>query len=282
MIDGLLCAKGQQVVSVFDRGFLYGDSVFETIRTYGGEPFELENHLSRLQQSAALVYIPLPVPLAQLDLEVRAALENAENSESYIRVMLTRGEGALGLDPSLAGVPRRVVIVSPLNRPADEMYQSGIRAVSYLTQRHTDATVAAGAKVGNYLISVLAMRKAKEDNAGEALIVDASGNVLEGASSNVFLVNGTTLTTPGTDSGILAGVTRRHILEIAPRCGLSVNFAQPSLQEVMEADEVFVSSSIRELMPVTCVDGKAIGTGSAGPITLKLLKAFRARALGSH
>jgi len=178
MVDGELRAPGAQLVSVFDRGFLYGDSVFETLRTYGGEPFGLGEHMDRLARSAALVFIELPVPRATLEAEVRAAVGSGQNPESYVRVMVTRGQGALGLDPGLAERPTRVIIVQPLLTPPERYYTEGVAAITYRTQRQADATSAVGAKVGNYLVSVLAMREASRVGAVEALIVDSRGAVL--------------------------------------------------------------------------------------------------------
>src|SRR5690606_3949734 len=170
MIDGRLVGEHAAVVSVFDRGFLYGDSVFETIRTYGGRPFELMEHLRRLEWSAERVFIRLPVRLEVLREEVEATLASAGNDESYVRVMVTRGQGPMGLDPSTAEHPLRVIIVDRLQSPPAEAYERGISVITYRTQRVGDATAAAGAKVTNYLVAVLATREARAQGALEALI----------------------------------------------------------------------------------------------------------------
>lgn len=279
-IDGRLCPPGEQVVSVFDRGFLYGDSVFETLRTYDGVPFELEEHLARLERSAALVFIELSVSRAVLRGEIATALSASGNPESYVRVMLTRGEGALGLDPALAERPRRVIIVQPLLQPPAEQYTRGIAAVSYRTDRVLDATTAQGAKVGNYLISVLGLRQAKQSGASEALIVDGRGRILEGGSSNVFVVDGVGLRTPPLEAGILAGITRARVLELAAELGLVVELGDVQLEAARHAREIFITSSIRELLPVVRLDGAPVGTGRPGPVFQRLLTAFRQRARG--
>lgn len=275
MIDGRICPPGEQAISVFDRGFLYGDSVFETLRTYAGVPFELDEHLARLSRSAQLVFIPLPVPLSALKDEILESVGAAGNPESYVRLMVTRGQGALGLDPALAEHPRRVLIVQPLVTPPPHYYTEGVAAISYRTQRQVDATSAEGAKIGNYLVSVLAMREAGAVGAVEALIIDAQGRVLEGGSSNVFLVKDGALITPGTDAGILAGITRGHVLELARTLGIDVQLRPPLLDEAHAADEVFITSSIRELMPVVALDGRPIGLGKPGPVFRRLSRAFR-------
>jgi branched-chain amino acid aminotransferase len=277
MIDGELRAPGAQLVSVFDRGFLYGDSVFETLRTYAGEPFGLTEHIDRLARSAALVFIELPVARTTLEAEVRAAVAAGQNPESYVRVMVTRGQGALGLDPGLAERPTRVIIVQPLVTPPEHHYSEGVAAITYRTQRQADATSAVGAKVGNYLVSVLAMREASRVGAVEALIVDARGAVLEGGTSNVFLVHDGRLITPDVSAGILPGITRAHVLEVAQALGVTVELRTPTVSEAQAADELFITSSIRELMPVVRLDDRSIGKGKPGPVFARLRAAFRAR-----
>jgi branched-chain amino acid aminotransferase len=273
-IDGVVRAPSEAHVSVFDRGFLYGDSVFETIRTYSGRPFALNEHLDRLWRSAELVFIEMPCSREQLIAEIDAALRATGNPESYIRVMVTRGQGEMGLDPSLAEVPVRVIIVGPLKTLPADAYESGAYAVTFQTARPSDAT-SPGAKIGNYLVAVLAMREAKKHGANEALIVDREGLVAEGASSNVFLVRDGRLVTPPLNAGILAGVTRRYALRAAKDLGIDVEEACPAKQELLAADEVFVSSSIRELLPIVRVDGRTIGPGIVGPVTRAIRTKFQ-------
>ncbi|HTM44037.1 MAG TPA: aminotransferase class IV [Polyangiaceae bacterium] len=274
-INGKIVSANDATVSVFDRGFLYGDSVFETVRTYGGKPFALHKHLERLERSAALVFIDVPVTRSELTAEIEELVAQAGNEESYLRIIVTRGQGELGLDPSAAVSANRVVITAPLHPPAPQLYQSGIKVITFRTQRATDAVGAEGAKVGNYLSSVLAMREAKKVGALEALIVDAKGRVIEGATSNLFWLQGGTLFTPPLEVGILAGITRAYVLEAAKSLQRPVQQLAPKLKELLSAEEVFISSSIRELLPVVAVDGKQIGTGSPGPITRELHQRFR-------
>ncbi len=274
MIDGALLEPEQATVSVFDRGFLFGDSVFETIRTYAGVPLALDEHLERLARSAERVFIPLPVPIAVIADEIRATLREADNPESYVRVVVTRGSGPLGLDTGFEVHPTRVVIVAPLVTLPAEAYDKGVDVITYRTQRVAEATDAVGAKVGNYLVAVLATRAAREAGASEALILDASGRVVEGASSNVFVVESGRLVTPPEDAGILLGVTRRLVLEVAQQAGIEVELRPLTLEEVHRADELFLSSSIRELLPVVRVDGQVVGEGTPGPITRQLHRHF--------
>jgi branched-chain amino acid aminotransferase len=277
MIDGVLVPIEQATVSVLDRGFLYGDSVFETLRTYGGRAFALHEHLERLARSASLVHIAMPVSVEDLASEVDETISAAKNPESYIRVMVTRGAGELGLDPASATRPLRLVLVTPLVVPPLALYEAGIEAVAFRTERVGDGTAAAGAKLGNYLVSVLAVRAAKAAGAAEALIVDKGNHVIEGATSNVFFVDDRVLVTPAEDSGILAGITRRLVLEAARGLGLSVRFEAPTLDALPRFREVFITSSIRELLAVVRVDGAAVGAGVPGPVYKALLEAFRSR-----
>jgi branched-chain amino acid aminotransferase len=278
MIDGVITRLEDARVSVLDRGFLYGDSVFETIRTYDGRPFALGRHLARLEHSAELVHIPLPLPLSELRREVLEAVAAAGFPESYVRLMVTRGQGELGLDPALAERPLRVILVQPLSPPPEEAYTQGIGAVTHATRRAGDATLAAGAKIGNYLVSVLAMREARRAGASEALIVDAEGRVVEGATSNVFFVRGPLLVTPPEEAGILAGISRAIVLSVARELDFAVELRAPLTPELASFEEVFVSSSIREMLPVVRLDGRAVGAGTPGPAYQRLLRAFRVRA----
>lgn len=274
-IDGQSASGEGARVSVFDRGFLYGDSVFETLRTYEGQVFALQEHLERLQESARRVLIPLPLTLSEWALEVESAVEQAGFAESYVRMMLTRGVGDWGLDPGGAQSPCRVLLVAPLQTPSAVVYEQGIRVICYETLRSVDVTLAAGAKVGNYLIAVLAMEKARAAGASEALIMDPDGWVLEGSTSNLFWVQEGVLHTPPVEAGILKGITREYILRTAERLQIQVRFQLPQRAELLQAQEVFISSSIREIVPVVAIDDQPVGGGRVGPLTQQLHAGFR-------
>jgi branched-chain amino acid aminotransferase len=274
-INGVAYSPEAALVPVYDRGFLYGDSVFETLRTYGGRPFAVDEHMARLARSAERVFIPLPISASALAAEVMAAARAAENVESYIRIMVTRGTGPLGLDPDTAEKPNRVVFIEPLVTPSVETYERGIAVILVRAARATDATSAAGAKVANYLVSLLALREARLRGAAEALIVDARGCVLEGTTSNVFVIRGGQLVTPPEHAGILAGITRGFLLSAAADLGIPVDVRDLAAGEVFEADEIFISSSIREVLAVVRVESRGIGTGTPGPVTRTLHQAYR-------
>jgi len=279
MIDGLLVPPERARVSVFDRGFLYGDTVFESLRSYRGRPFALDEHLVRLSHSAERVAIRLPVSLDTLRAEIQHALQVHGSPASYVRLTLTRGIGrSLGLDPELAGDPLRVLLVTAFTPPPVEIYEQGIAAITYRGERASDAAGVTDAKVGNYLLAVLAMGAARAVGAREALIEDRHGQILEGAASNLFALISGKLVTPPESAAILPGITRGHVLELARSAGLKVELRPIVKSELGSADELFVTSSLRELVPVVSVDGKAVGPGNPGPITRDLLRSYRALA----
>jgi branched-chain amino acid aminotransferase len=281
MIDGQLVPPERAQVSVFDRGFLYGDSVFESLRSYRGTLFALDEHLARLKRSAERVAIDLPISLDSLRGEMRHALRVHGSPDSYLRLTLTRGMGrSLGLDPELAAESLRVLLVTTLAQPPAEIYEHGISAITYRAERLGDAAGVADAKTGNYLLAVLAMRAARALGAREALIEDRHGYVLEGATSNVFAVLSGNLVTAPESTAILPGITRGHVLELARAAGMTVELRAIAKSELGSAQEVFVSSSIRELVPVVSIDGHPVGRGSPGPATRELLRAYRERARG--
>jgi branched-chain amino acid aminotransferase len=278
-LDGRIVPPELASVSVFDRGFLYGDSVFEVLRTYGGVLFGFEEHLARLARSAELALIAFS-DVELLRREILAVVAATGNAETYIRVVVTRGTGeALGLDPALARAPLRVVLATDVPPMPAAMYERGIGVITYRTQRVSEGTSAVGAKLGNYLLSILATEAAKRVGADEALILDVRGQVVEGTTSNVFLVRGGTLVTPPDEAGLLAGITRAKVLGLARGLGIGVELRTFAPSELGSADEVFITSSIRELVPVISADGAPAGQGRPGPLTTKLLAAYRALTL---
>ena len=275
VINGVRVAPEQAVVSVYDRGFLYGDSVFEVMRTYQKRPFALREHIARLFESAHRVAIDVPISAAELASEILAAVDQSTEPECLLRVHITRGAGPLGLDPSLANSPLRVLFVEPLVIPELDHYRNGIRVLLVRTERAADHTPAAGAKFANYLVSLLALRDAHARGASEAIILDGRGRVLEGTTSNVFVVKNGALLTPPESEGILPGITRHMLLKAAESLGIPIRITTLSKGDLTTADEVFVSSTVRELLGVVWVDDESVGNGSVGPICRALHKQFR-------
>jgi branched-chain amino acid aminotransferase len=280
-INGKLVAPEAATVSVYDRGFLYGDSVFEALRTYKGVPFALAEHMARLARSAERVLISMPITPEAFAGEVNAAVlarAAGEEAESYVRVVLTRGAGPLGLDPDLARDPLRVILVEPLAAPPPAHYERGIAVAIVAARRATDDTAAEGAKVANYLASLLALKEAKSKGAAEAILADGRGHVLEGATSNVFVVKAGRLATPPVSAGILAGITRSKVMALAEEAGLRVDERTLLPEDLYSADEVFITSTVREILPVVAVDGRPVGQGRGpGGVTRALHRAFKDR-----
>ncbi|MCA9575341.1 MAG: aminotransferase class IV [Polyangiales bacterium] len=274
-INGEIFAESDAKVSVFDRGFLYGDSVFEVYRTYDGVPFAELEHLERLARSAQRLLIALPVSIDQLRDEVARAHVASGNSDSYVRVVITRGSGPLTYDLTTAKEPTRVIIAAPVPTVPAAHYTHGVSVRVAQVSRPTDDPQAAGVKASNYLANLLAVHAAKQQGAHEAIITGRGGEVLEGASSNVFVVTGGRLRTPRPEAGILDGITRRTVLEAARRVGLPVDEEALFPADLYAADEVFITSSIREVVPVVQVDDRRIADGRPGPVVAQLHAAYR-------
>ncbi len=273
-IDGAICALGDATISVLDRGFLYGDSVYEVVRTYAGCPFALREHLERLRKSAAAVEIPLPLDLDEHEAEVLAALREAGVGDWYVRIILTRGGGPIGLDPALAEGQLRIVIVVPIPEIPQDLRELGASIALVATGRNTSGPTPAGAKTGNYLNNIMALRKAREKGAFEAVMIDGNGRIAEGTTSNVFIVSKGVLRTPPLAAGILDGITRRKVIEIGENQGMDVREVHLRPLDIYAAEEVFLTATLKEIMPVIQVDEVKIGEGRPGPITRRLQGLF--------
>jgi branched-chain amino acid aminotransferase len=306
-VDGRLVPPEEAFVPVLDRGFLYGDSVYEVVRTYRGKVFELGRHLDRMDRSAEGIALQLP-PREQVERELSRTLQSAGNAESYARIVVTRGEGTkFGLQPHFAEGPGRlVVIVRPLEPPPPEVYDRGLRVAVAVTRRNPPQALDPALKTGNYLNSILALRDAHAAGADDALLLDLRGQVTEGSSSNVFFVQEGVVVTPPLPLGMLHGVTRALVIDIARGEGLIVREEPHGAEALAAADEVFVTSTIREVMAVTSLvlfrggeagaateraggasdraahDVRVVADGRPGPITRRLHQAFRRYVEQTH
>lgn len=260
-------------ISVFDRGFLYGDSVYEVMRTANGSPVDLGEHLARLRRSAAAIALGVPSD-ADLVEAVRKALAAAGNAESYIRIIVTRGAGEIGLSTELAVDRKTLVIVRPLTLPAAHLYERGIALRIVGVQRTSPRAMDPGVKSGNYLNNILALHEAKRAGADEALMCDQRGRVAEGSSSNVFVIRSGEVITPSLDIGLLPGITRQRVIELARADGLMVTEGELSPEQVRTANEVFITSSIRGVLPVSRVDDQTILDGAPGPLTARIMALY--------
>jgi branched-chain amino acid aminotransferase len=275
-IDGTLLPAAEARISVFDRGFLYGDSAFEVMRTYGKLPFCEREHLARLRSSCERLLIPFATPDATLVSEIRRTIEASQLPECNVRVMVTRGLGPLGIDLSEARTPSLLIFALPLHPPPAGAYEQGVAVGLSRASRATDGTRASGAKSSNYLGSVLALHEVKQRGAHEALIVGPLGEVIEGATSNVFIARDGELCTPPIEAGILAGITRKTVIALAERLGISLRETQLHPHDLYQAAEVFITSTVREILPVVRVDDVQIAGGKPGPITQQLRAAYLA------
>jgi branched-chain amino acid aminotransferase len=270
-IGGRICPPDEAKVSVFDRGFLYGDSVYETVSTMYGRLFALAEHLARLERSAARIGLRAPAR-ATIERAVAETVQTAANPESRVRVMLTRGVGKLDLDPASADDPQLIVVVMPFQPLPPALYQAGASAAIVSVVRNDPRAIDPAIKSGNYLNNVLALGEARRQGAHEALLCAADGSVAEGASSNIFMVKDGQVRTPGLDVGILEGITRAQVLALARGDGIPTHETRLLPGELRGADEAFITSATRAVLPVTRIDGAVIGDGRPGPITRRLMQ----------
>jgi branched-chain amino acid aminotransferase len=273
-IDGAVCPAEEAKVSVLDRGFLYGDSVYETIGTMYGRLFAAREHLDRLERSARRIGLRVP-PRAEIEAAIAATIAAAGNPETRVRVMLTRGVGKLDLDPASCDDCRLVVIAFPLGPPTPEMFEKGVAVAIVSVTRNSPQAIDPAVKSGNYLNNVLALGEARRRlGAYEAILCAGDGSVAEGASSNVFAVVRGQLWTPQPEVGILDGITRAKVLELARGDGIAVLERRIEPDELRGADEAFLTSATRGVLPIATIDGRPVGAGVPGPVTRRLMALY--------
>jgi branched-chain amino acid aminotransferase len=275
-VNGQILPEDRASVSVFDHGFLYGEGIYETLRTYDRRPFLLGRHLERLRNSARLMALDVPCSddaLARAIDETMAA--HTALDEAYIRILVTRGVGELSYSLTACATPTLVIIVKPLPPMPERVFTEGIRlAVVRVRRNHPDA-LNPMIKSNNLLNNALAMQEAYRRGADEALMLNQAGDLAECSQSNVFLVHGGEVATPPLSAGLLPGVTRAFVLEIAGDIRVPAAERRLTLDDLAGADEVFVTGTTREVTPVVMVDDRSIGGGVPGPVTNRLLQAFR-------
>lgn len=278
-IDGAWKTKETATVSVYDHGLLYGDGIFEGMRLYGGRIFRLEAHMDRLEDSAKALMLSLPYNREALLAMLAQAVTRWAKPEGYLRLVVTRGVGTLGLDPNRCPRPSVIAIVDDIQLYPAELYATGIPIVTASTRRTPRSSSEARVKSLNYLNNILAKIEAQQAGCLEALMLNTEGLVAECTADNLFLIKKGVLKTPAAIHGALEGITRATVLDLAGR--LSVPFVETAvaLFDVYTADEVFMTGSGAEIMPITKVDGRVIGDGKPGPVTGRLLAAFRQETL---
>jgi branched-chain amino acid aminotransferase len=278
-VNGVVTDGDQAVVSVFDHGFLYGDGVYETLRTYNRQPFLLDRHLARLRASADRLALAVPPTDADLEDRMRVTMRDVTpDGEVTIRVLVTRGVGDMTYDPAACPHPTIVMIVRPHRDIPDSLLHDGVSVVVASVLRNHPRTVDPSIKSNNLLNNVLAMQEAVRRRAHEAILLNHRGELAECSQSNLFAVRDGVVLTPPLDAGLLEGVTRNFLFEVGADIGVPVRETVLREADLGRVDELFITSTTREVIPVVRVDDQAIGSGRPGPIAARLLASFRNRA----
>ncbi len=277
-LDGKFVNEADAKVSVFDHGLLYGDGVFEGIRLYQGNVFRLEEHLERLEYSAKAILLALPMTRAELREATCETCRVNGLRDAYIRLVVTRGVGDLGLAPWSCAKPTVFIIAGKISIYPQEHYDNGLAIVTVPTRRIGPAALPPTVKSLNYLNNILGKIEARQAGALEAIMLNDQGHVAECTADNVFIVHKGEVLTPSASHGALKGITRGAILDIAAELGLPVREAALTRYDIWCADECFLTGTGAEVIPVVKLDGREIGAGKPGPITARILAAFRRRA----
>jgi branched-chain amino acid aminotransferase len=279
-VNGTISSGQEAVIPVFDHGFLYGEGVYETLRTYNGRLFLFDRHIRRLRNSARLIDLALPFTDEELASRIQDTIARSklDGAEAYVRVLLTRGVGELTYDLRATPKPSWVIIVKPLPSPMAEFYERGVKVVLVDIVRNHPQSVNPMIKSNNLMNSALAAQQALKRGGFEAVMRNYRGELTECTQSNLFIVKDGAAITPPLESGLLPGITREFIFEIGPAVGIDVREQVLRDDDLFGADEAFLTSTTREVLPIVTVDERTIGSGRPGPVTSKLLKVFRDHA----
>ncbi len=277
-IDGQYFDRANAKISVFDHGLLYGDGVFEGIRVYGRRIFRLGKHLERLYASAKATWLEIPTTSSALARVVEEVVAKSGIADAYIRLIVTRGVGDLGLDPRKCGTPSIICIVDDIQLYPPDRYDKGLSAVSAATPIHHRESVSPRIKSLNYLSHILAKVEGIAAGVDEVLMLDPAGFVAEASGENIFIVTNGTLKTPPAYAGILRGVTREVVLELAREATYAVEETPLSRYDLYTADELFLTGTAAEIIAITKLDARVIGTGTPGPVTKELARRFKVLA----
>jgi branched-chain amino acid aminotransferase len=278
-VNGTIAPADRAVIPVYDHGFLYGEGVYETLRTYNGVPFLWDQHCRRLRASAGYLALDVPMTDDELLRRVEETIAAAgEMREAYIRILLTRGVGDLSYDLKATPIPSLTIIVKPFDEPPARVFSEGIEIALVSILRNHPGSVNPIIKSNNLLNNALAMQEAHRRGGEEALMCNYRGELSECSQSNFFLVRDGVALTPKSEAGLLEGITREFIFEVGDDAGVPVQKATLYPADLETAQEAFITGSTRELSPVVRIDGRPVGDGQPGPITRRLLDAFRRRA----
>ena len=278
-VNGRITNEREATISVFDHGFLYGEGIYETLRTYDGRAFLLDRHLRRLRNSARMIVLDLPFTDGDLSSQIQHTMAAADlkGVEAYIRILVTRGIGALTYDPAATPTPSIVIIVKPHEDPPPDAYDKGVRVVIVDIVRNHPETVNPMIKSNNLLNSALAAQQALRRGGFEGIMRNTKGELTECSTANLFIVRSGEALTPPLGAGLLPGITREFLFEVGSEVGVSVREQVLRDEDLFAADEAFLTSTTRELVPIVTVDDRAIGSGRPGPVTKTLLEGFRRR-----
>ncbi len=276
--NGKLVPPEQACVSVYDHGLLYGDGIFEGIRAYNGRIFKMDSHLKRLYASAAAIRLEVPYEVDELRQAIRDTVAANDRTDAYIRLCVTRGVGTLGLNPFTCNQATVFIIADNINIYPQELYELGMEVIIAKTIRNHPSALSPAIKSMNYLNNILAKIEAIDGGVLEAVMLNHKGNVSECTADNLFIVRKKDgkpeLLTPPASAGVLEGVTMATVLELAENAGIRTQRTDLTPEDLFQADEAFLTGSAAEVMPVTKIDGKMIGDGKPGPVTLQLFKTF--------
>lgn len=277
-IDGQLVPQSEATVSVYDHGLLYGDGCFEGIRAYGGKVLKLKSHLARMYESASLIRLAPVYDMEEIEDAIRETLAANDLKDAYIRLVFTRGVGTLGLHPFRCPTPGTIIIADKIQLYPEELYEQGMHVIVAKRPRIPIPCLDPRIKSLNYLNNILAKIEAIDAGVLEAIMLNTDGQVAECTGDNIFAIKDGRILTPSTSTGILHGVTRRFVIkEIAPACGYEVEEAVFPLDELLSADEVFLTGTAAEVIGVTRIDDTVIGDGTVGPVTKACIAEFRRR-----
>ncbi|HEX7194659.1 MAG TPA: branched-chain-amino-acid transaminase [Chthoniobacterales bacterium] len=274
-IDGSFYDQGEAKISVFDHGLLYGDGVFEGIRFYNDRVFRLDEHVDRLWHSARAIALDVPISKSEVIVATLETIRQNDLHDGYIRLIVTRGVGSLGLSPDSCRRPSVIIIAATIVLYPEELYQKGLSMVTCSTRRTSPAALSPRIKSLNYLNNILAKLEAQNANAGEGLMLNEQGYVAECTGDNIFIVRSGEILTPHINSGILSGVTRTVVFELAREHQIPILERELTRYDIYTADECFLTGTAAEVIPAVQLDRILIGTGQPGPITLKLIASFR-------
>ena len=275
-VNGKYYDEAEAAISVFDHGLLYGDGIFEGIRAYNGRVFKLKEHIDRLFYSAKAILLDMPIPQSKVMAAVVETCRHNDVHDGYIRLVVTRGVGTLGLNPNRCKNPSVIIIAGKIQLYPPELYQKGMEIVTVPTVRNLHSALNPAIKSLNYLNNILAKIEANNAGCEEAIMLNAEGFVAECTGDNVFIVKANQVLTPPLTAGALYGITRRVVLDLALELGLKAAETNLTRYDLFNAEECFLTGTGAELVPVVRIDGRVIGAGTPGPITQRLVEQYRA------